>query len=273
MIPCLSQVCSLNSPFDKDVADYAAGACRAMEVWLTKLEAYLEQHTVDDVRRLLEAHQISLPVASYQGGLLSGQDEALRETGEHFRRRLRICQELGIATMVVSGDFAGDLNRQHLEQAKHRLSEAADRAAEHNVRLAFEFQGRSAFANNIQTAVALVAECNDPNLGLCFDVFHYYTGPSKHEDLGYLTDFNLFHVQLSDLSGQLRETATDSDRILPGDGDFLLGPLIDSFREIGYRGHVSVELMNPKIWQIPALQFGEVGMTALRKVLGQAAME
>ena len=41
---------------------------------------------------------------------------------------------------------------------------------------------------------------------------------------------------------------------------------------IGYAGYVSVELMNPQIWRIPPLQFGEVGMTALRKLLGQASM-
>ena len=31
--------------------------------------------------------------------------------------------------------------------------------------------------------------------------------------------------------------------------------------------------MNPQIWQIPARQFGEVGMTALRKILGLASMD
>jgi sugar phosphate isomerase/epimerase len=59
---------------------------------------------------------------------------------------------------------------------------------------------------------------------------------------------------------------------LPGDGDFLLGPIVDVFRQIGYQGYVSVELLNPQVWQIPARQFGEIAMTALRKVLGQASM-
>ena len=64
-----------------------------------------------------------------------------------------------------------------------------------------------------------------------------------------------------------RELATDSDRILPGEGDIPLEPIIERLREIGYTGHVSIELMNPQIWQVPALQFGEIGMAALRKLL------
>jgi sugar phosphate isomerase/epimerase len=82
----------------------------------------------------------------------------------------------------------------------------------------------------------------------------------------------LFHVQLCDVADVPREFAVDSDRILPGDGDFVLQPIIDHLRTIQYTGAVSVELMNPQIWQIPARQFGEIGITALRRVLGQASM-
>jgi sugar phosphate isomerase/epimerase len=152
------------------------------------------------------------------------------------------------------------------------LRQAAAQAGEHGVRLALEFQGRAKFVNNLQTAAAIVAQTGSPHLGLCFDVFHYYVGPSKLEDLGYLSTANLFHVQLCDLSGQARELASDADRIVPGDGDFQLEPMIEHFRNIGYQGHVSLELMNPQIWQNPARQVAEIGMTALRKLLGQASM-
>src|SRR6185295_18833872 len=107
----------------------------------------------------------------------------------------------------------------------------------------------------------------------CLDAFHYYVGPSKPDDLGLLRRENLFHVQLSDVADVPREFATDSQRILPGDGDIPLTPLVDRLREIQYDGYVSVELLNPQIWQIPPRQFGEIAMTALRKVLGLAAMD
>ena len=52
-------------------------------------------------------------------------------------------------------------------------------------------------------------------------------GPSKFEDLAHLTPQNLAWVQVCDLSGTPRELAGDSDRILPGEGDFQLGPIIE----------------------------------------------
>lgn len=272
MKPAISQVCSLHSPFEKDVEDYAAGACRAMEIWLGKLETYLESRSPNDVRGLLERHEMAAPVASFQGGLLLSQGEARREHWEHFSRRLALLKSLGVETLVVAGDIVGPLEQQDLDRVQASLAQAAVRAGQHGLRLALEFQAQATFANNLQTAAALVAETGSPHLGLCFDAFHYYTGPSKAEDLGYLTAENLFHVQLSDLAGTPRELAADADRVLPGDGDFQLAPILDALRAIDYQGYVSLELMNPQIWRVPARQLGEVGMTALRKLLGQASM-
>jgi 2-keto-myo-inositol isomerase len=272
MIPTLAQVCSLNSPFEKDIEDYAAGQCRSIELWFGKLEGYLEKHSVDDVRRLLQRHEMQVPVASFQGGLLTSQGEFRKQHWSSFANRLKLCRELGVSTLVIVGDLTGQLAQTDFERLRHSLREAAERAGEAGVRIALEFQGRASMANNLQTAVALVAEIDNPALGICLDVFHYYIGPSKFEDLGYLTNDNLFHVQLSDLSQMPRELATDADRILPGDGDFMLEPIVARLRQIDYTGPVAVELMNPHIWQIPPLQFGEVAMTALRKTLGQASM-
>jgi sugar phosphate isomerase/epimerase len=101
-------------------------------------------------------------------------------------------------------------------------------------------------------------------------VFHYYTGPSKFEDLGHLGPHNLFHVQVSDLSGTPRELAGDADRVLPGDGDFALGPWLAQLERQGYRGPVSLEVLNPNLWAIPADQVAAIGLQAINRVLASA---
>ena len=272
MKPALSNVCSLDAPLEKDIEDYAAGACQAIELWVGKVDSYLQRHGETELRDLLARHGVAAPVASFQGGLLTSQGEFRQQHWDTFARRLEQCRSLGIGILVLAGDIGGPLVQQDLDRVRMSLEKSAALAGEQGVRLALEFQARAAFANNLQTAAALVAEIDSPHLGLCLDAFHYYTGPSKSEDFGYLSDHNLFHVQLCDLAGVPREFATDADRVLPGDGDFQLEPLVERLRQIGYAGHVSVELMNPQIWRIPPRQFGEIAMTALRKVLGQASM-
>lgn len=268
MNPCLSQVTTMPAAFDEDVRAYAAAACPAMEVWLTKLETFLASHSTDDVRQLIAEHDLKLGAAAAQGGILLAQGDARRESFALFERRLELCRSLRVPTLVVVSDFHSNVNVTDYERAVVSLKQAARLAADHDVRLALEFQGRSQFCNNLSTAASLIDHCGEPNLGICFDVFHYYTGPSKFEDLALLSPENLFHVQLSDLAGVPRELAGDSDRVLPGDGDFQLAPVIDHLKTIGYTGFVSVELMNPHIWKVEPTQVAEVAITAIRKLLG-----
>jgi sugar phosphate isomerase/epimerase len=250
------------------VAAYADAGCGAMEVWLTKLETHLETHTGADTLRLLEDRQMALAAAAYQGGLLLSQGEQRRAHFDQFRRRLELCALFNVPTLLVVADFVEAVEPISLERAVVSLAQAGQTAAGFGVRLGLEFRGRATFCASLDTAVALVAQCGQPNVGVNLDVFHYYTGPSKADDLALLTRENLAHVQLCDLAGVPRELATDADRILPGDGDFRLGPVVGRLREIGYEGGVSLELMNPTLWQIAPASVADAGMAALRRVLG-----
>jgi 4-hydroxyphenylpyruvate dioxygenase len=273
MKPCLSEATTMPLSFADDVAACADAACPALEVWLTKLEQHLEHHSVSETRQLLADRGVTLAAASYQGGLLLSQGEQRQAHYDHFRRRLDLCQGFGIGTMLVVADFVEKVDVQALQRSVVSLKQSAQWAAGAGVTLALEFRGRSQFCSSLDTAVALVGQCGEPNVGVCLDVFHYYTGPSKPEDLELLTRQNLAFVQLCDLAGTPRELAGDADRVLPGDGDFRLGIIVDRLRALGYDGWVSVELLNPTLWTANPKQVAEIAATALRQVLGLARME
>jgi sugar phosphate isomerase/epimerase len=267
MKPCISQAATLPTPFADDINACADGGADAVEVWLTKLETHLESHSATDTRKMVADRGITLAAASYQGGLLLSQGEQRKVHYDHFRRRLDLCQGFGIPTLIVAADFVDAPDPTSLERAVVSLKQAAQWAAAFDVRLALEFHSRASFCSSLDTTLALIAQAGEPNVGVCFDVFHYYTGPSKFEDLALLTPQNLAWVQVCDLPGVPRELATDADRVLPGDGDFQLGPIIQALRQIGYAGHVSLELMNPQLWQAKASAVVEIGWSSLRRLL------
>jgi len=270
MIACISQVSSLGSSFEDDIDGYADAAGSAIELWLTKLEEYLATHSVADVRTRSADRGLMLAAASFQGGLLVSQGEARKVAWDQFQRRLDLCAELTVPVLVVVADFLGPFNETDIERAQVSLRQAGEAAAARNVRIALEFQARNTFVNNLETAVMLAESAAHSHVGICLDLFHFFVGPSKFEDLGLLSPRNLFHVQVSDVGDRPRELASDADRILPGDGDFRLQPVFDVLRRIGYAGAVSLELLNPMFWQIAARQVGEIGLTALRVAMGEA---
>jgi sugar phosphate isomerase/epimerase len=272
MKPAIATVCSLDAGLETILEDYAAGHCDAVDLWLGHAETYLETHGPGDLRGLFEAHGMTAVAASFQGGLLTSQGEARREHWRHFESRLGLLREVAIPVLVLAGDSFGPLGPQDLSRLSMSLAEAAARAADAGVRLALEFDARASFPSNLQSAVALVEDVGHSNLGICLDWFHFSVGPSKPLDLALLSRETLAHVQLSDTADVPREMATDADRILPGEGSSPPDELVRYLGAIGYTGAVSIELHNPQLWRVPPRQFGEIAMTSLRTLLGQASM-
>lgn len=272
MKPAIATVSSLESPLETILEDYAAGHVDAVDLWLGQADRFLAEHPLEELRELFGRQGVIPVAASFQGGLLTSQGEARREHWKTFEGRLAFCRELEIPVLVVAGDAFGPLSPQDLGRLSASLADAARRAADAGVRLALEFDARAAFPNNLQSALAVVEEVGQPSLGLCLDWFHFTVGPSKPLDLGLLSNETLAHVQLSDITDVPREMATDADRILPGEGNSPPADLIARLAEIGYTGAVAVELHNPRLWAVPPRQFGEIAFTALRRLLGQAAM-
>jgi 2-keto-myo-inositol isomerase len=265
MIPCISQVTTLPASFADDLKSASGAGFTAIEVWLTKLEQHLESNTVADTAKLVADSGLGLAAASFQGGLLFGDAERRNVHLDHFKQRLDLCQQLNIPVLVLAPGFSESVNAASLGPAVKNLVEAARWAAAFGVKLALEFHGADGFCNNLDTALTLIGQCGETNLGICLDAFHFHKGPSKSEDLARLTNANVLHVQVSDVAGVPREWMADSDRVLPGDGDFQLAPIADRLRAIGYTGAVSLELMNPMLWSVDAAQVCEAGRRSLER--------
>ncbi len=267
MKACISQACVLNSNFKDDVTAFFKGGCSSMEVWLTKLEKHLETNSVAETKAFISDHNMTLAAGSYQGGLFLSSGEQKKSHYDHFKRRLDLCQGLGIPMMNICSDFPARVDQQILQKALAGLREAAQWAEAFNTKLSFEFRASSSFANNLESAHAFVSASGMDNVGLTLDTFHFHCGPSKLADIASINPKKLFFVQVSDISAVPKELATDSDRIFPGDGDIDISSLIKELKKIGYDGHVSLELLNPVISQSKPAQVAELGMGSLQKIL------
>jgi 2-keto-myo-inositol isomerase len=268
MHPCISQVTTLPAAFEDDLPAMAGAGWSAVELWLTKLETFLDAgHTVDEARARLADNGLTAMAAAGQGGLLLARNPTA-ESWNHYRRRLDLLAALGVPTLIVAADTASAIQPDDYGLAVANLARAATEAAPLGIRLALEPQKQSGLLASLDTALALVAQAGASNLGVCLDLFHFYTGPSKFEDLAYLSVENLAWVQLCDLAGVPREMAGDADRILPGEGDFQLDPILDQLARIGYNGGVSLEVLNPQLWAAPVDFLADTGLRAVLRVLG-----
>lgn len=272
MIPCISQLTTLNTPLEDELPAFAGAGWPAVELWLTKLEESIAASSVGEVKRRLDDAGLKVAAAAGQGGLLQSSGPERESHRDHYRRRLEWLQILEVPTIVLAPNFPQAIPEEELKRAVEALGDAAQLAAAHGVKVALEPYRSDRFAASLDTAIALVAQVGDANAGICLDLFHYYTGPSKFEDLAYLNPSNLFHVQLNDLGGTPREVATEFDRILPGEGDFQIGPILEHLGRVGYQGFVSLEVSNLLLWRAPAVQVAALALRALLRTFESAGL-
>lgn len=263
---CISQATTLPAETSEDLKAFADIGSTGAELWLTKIEKYLEQNSFDDLRSLLNGRNLLPAAAAYQGGLLLSQGEQRKAAFDLYKRRLELCQALGVPTLIIVADFMQRTDSTGLQRAIVSLKQAGQWAAGFGVRVALEFRGTDTFCSCLETALAVVEQTGESNVGVCLDWFHFYKGSSKSEDLAGLSRENLFHVQVSDVAGIPRELMTDSDRVMPGDGDFKFEALTKRLKEIGYDGWVSLETMNPVFWQLKLTQVAELGLMATNRI-------
>ena len=264
MIPAVSQTTTMPAPLEDELE--ALGEL-GLEIWLTKIEAFLQAASFEALASQLDRHPVSLVAASLQGGLWQPDPAARAEAWQLFEKRLDLCRRLEIPVLVVAADRQEPVAPEKIDELIGLWRRAGDRAAEHGVRLALESRHDAAVANNLLSLGALIQQAGHPHVGWCLDVFHWFVGPSQTEDFQVVPTDRLFHVQVCDLEAVPREWAQDRHRILPGDGSIPLAPVFDWLERIGYTGAVSVELFHPLFWELPAVQVIEAVRGSLARFL------
>lgn len=267
-----SSITTLRANLLDDIEHCADAQCSYLEVWLTKLEEHISRGgkfaSASYIREHMAERKVFFIGAAYQGGLFTEDAAKRKEAFSQFQTRLALCQEFAIPTLILAPDSFQQMDAARFELVQTVLLQATELASSFDVKLALEFQSRSEWCTCLSTASELVQMIDSPSLGICLDLFHYYTGPSKLEDLAMLPMEKLLAVQLCDVSGTSREFATDADRILPGEGDFQVKRVVDALRQAGYQGYVTSELMNPALWAMKPKEVLAMSYLAVQRMVG-----
>ncbi|HMP18520.1 MAG TPA: hypothetical protein PKD72_15955, partial [Gemmatales bacterium] len=105
MLPCLSSVTTLPATLAEDITACGDANCNYLEVWLTKLETYLQGNGAwakpEAVKALLAERNVKIISAAYQGGLLLSHGEGRKVAFDQFQKRLSLCQEFEIGPLLI----------------------------------------------------------------------------------------------------------------------------------------------------------------------------
>ena len=242
---------TMPATFEQDIAAYAAAGFQAMEVWLGKVDAYLQKgNSVRDAAALMADNGLAAAGACFSGLTFSG-DQQQHNSIDALRGRLEMCQALAAETLVVIPGVPGSSTTPEMyDTVAAGLAECGEIAEPFGVKLAIEFIKGATLIGSVRTAMEVARNTGRANVGVLFDTFHFYAGISKIEDILDMKGEELLLVHLNDGPGAPRETLADNMRVFPGEGVFPLKDIFAAISSIGYEGYVSLELFRQEVWDM-----------------------
>lgn len=256
---------TMTSPFETDVRIAGEAGYDVLEITATKLDKYLDSHSIGDARQLIDAanlktHAIN-SVEKINFRETSGRIAVLART----RQLAAYAQTLGCPWLVAvpgpapTGTPWSEI-RDHTVEA---LRSMCDAAQPFGVGLAWEFLGFPwCSVRTVAQSWEIFQAVDRPNLGMVIDTCHYFAGDSTLDSVRAVPAQNLAIFHINDVEKMPKEKIEDANRLFPGDGVIPLKEIIEAVRSTGFDGVASVEIFRPEYWK---REPGSVAREALAK--------
>ncbi len=255
----MHQFTSAGAGYRRSLEGWAKAGITHVEPAANLVDEFLKTETMANAKRILADHGLTVVSGAIGVTGLWDPHPQFAEHLEAFKKRCEQFAQLGAPLVyspcVASGTYTAD----DYARAPERIRQVAEVARQFHLQVAAEFVRNSAFLAALPTALRLHRATAHPNFGILFDCYHFWSGPSKMEDLDLIRPGEIIHAHLNDTPDIPRELLDLQSRVVPGEG---IAPLARILRQLvakGYAGPISVELFLPKYQQAdPALLAAEI---------------
>jgi len=245
----MHQFTSAGAGYRKSLEGWAKAGIRNVEPASALLDDYLKTETLANAKRVLTDN--GLRIVSGAAGVtgLWEPNPKFAENLVEFQRRCEQFAELGAPLVYSPCATAAKFTPDDYARCLHNIRQVADVARQFKLKVAAEFVRNSTFLASLPTALRLHREAAHPNFGILFDCYHFWSGPSKFEDMDLIQPGDIIHAHLNDTQDLPRELLDLQTRVIPGDGVAPLAKILRKLVDKGYAGPISVELFLPKFQQ------------------------
>jgi 2-keto-myo-inositol isomerase len=247
MFVCMHEASSDRFDFKTAMEGYAKAGIRAVEPNLTKVREFAQKESPAAARRLLDDLGLKAVSSSNQIGLAEPGEQRAPSL-EQLKWKVELARTIGADRIVAPSAGAGTYTEDDYKRAADNLREAGEIAKPFGVSIMLEFARTSKFAACLPTALKVVRDTNHSHVRVMMDVFHFWAGTSKFEDLELLRDGELHHLHFEDVpSDPPREILGQPNRVWPGEGIAPLRRIVEVLKRKKYAGPASLEMFHPTI--------------------------
>ena len=261
---------SMYADLQTDVAVSAEAGYKALEPWTNKIDAYLQTHSLSDLKALFNQHGIK-PLTLNSLESIAFRGAGFSSVKAHCKQLCEVAMAIGSPAIAVipSPKPVWDIGWEAVvEEHVSVLRTLSDIAKPYGVKLAFEFIGHSGFSvRTPRGAWEIIQAADRDNIGLVFDIAHFTLGGASLEEIDLLDPKRIYGFHLDDVEDIALEAYTEARRVLPGKGIARTTEICSRLATLGYDGPCAVELFRPEYWEWNPLDLAIAAREAALEVL------
>ncbi|HMQ03481.1 MAG TPA: sugar phosphate isomerase/epimerase [Pyrinomonadaceae bacterium] len=263
---------TMKADLETDIRSAAAAGFELVELRSNKLYEYLDTHSLDDLKALLNETGVAVLSINTLEHITWRSEEDYAEIKKECAKLSAISAEIGCPYVLsVPGALrqGPKTDDETIEESVRVLNELADIAEPHGIKLGFEFLGE---AGNSVTTLDLGSRITDlvgrDSVGNVIDTYHFYAGSSSWEALEKLDPRKLFIFHINDAEDLPKDQLNDSKRLYPGLGVLPIARMKETLDRIGYKGPASIEIFRPEYWERDPYEVSREAKEAAERALG-----
>jgi len=273
LVVCMHGITSDGFDFRTTMEGWANAGIKAVEPDLVKAQEFETANGPGSARRLLD--DLGQRAFSSTNQLyLDEENEQRIDAIESLKWKVELAASLGADRLVTPSTASQVHVMDDYARLQELFHEAAEIARPHGVSLMLEFTRNSRLVNNLRTALDVVRSVDHPNLKFMLDLYHFWAGPSKFEDLDLIRPGEIHHVHFADTPRlPSLETAEQKDRAFPGEGIAPLQKILNKIVSLGYNRALSLELFDPVVRSTDPRVIAEKGLQTITPYIRGTELE
>lgn len=251
MKPAINGATTMQYPLEIEIPAAAAAGFEGLELWWDKVVAYLEEHSVEELKALLEREQVrAIGICPFAFSPFKETEQCRRD----IQTGLEIASVIGCEMLTICP--YGRPIQMDQEEARDAYAKELlllmGMASKYGIRLAIEpISGHTLIPGPLETLDLIRRAGNPRDLGTLVDTFHYSRSGVSVETVRQIPLEKLFIVHVNDSIAGDAEGLVDADRLYPTEGVLDLAGYMRELRAVGYDGYLSVEVFRREYWREP----------------------
>jgi 2-keto-myo-inositol isomerase len=245
----LHQNTSAGAGYRRSLEGWAKAGIRNVELTAPLLDEFLKTDTLAAARRVLTDNGLT-PVSAASGAPGIFEPNPNRAAAlDTLKRRCEMFAQLGLTQIYQPAAASAKFTADDYKATAANMREVGEIATQFKLTFMVELVRNSTLIATMATLLRVTREAGHPALKPLFDFYHFWSGPSKFEDLESARSGEIGHVHFQDVPNIPQELMEQTTREIPGDGVAPLDKILRTLQAKGYTGTLSVELFLPRFQQ------------------------